>query len=128
MLSKLNPDHKRIWFVNEVESNAICSTEFLPFYAKNRAFSAYVYCFLNNSHNYRIIANCAKGTTNSHQRIDANTILSKELAYNNEAISIFCNLVDDLLKQKHYAIKESNRLANLRDTLLPKLMSGQIKV
>ena len=128
LLSKLNPDHKRIWFVSKVGMNAICSTEFLPFYAKDREQSAFVYCYLNCWRNYREIANGAKGTTNSHQRIDANAILSRKLAYDKDTISIFCNLVRDLLKLENKAIQESIYLSQLRDTLLPKLMSGQIKV
>lgn len=128
LLSKLNPDHKRIWFVSKVGTNAICSTEFLPFYAKDREQSAFVYCYLNCWRNYREIANGAKGTTNSHQRIDANAILSRKLAYDKDTISIFCNLVRDLLKLENKAIQESIYLSQLRDTLLPKLMSDQIKV
>ena len=128
MLSKLNPDHKRIWYVDKVDCNAVCSTEFLPFYAKNKEQSVFVYCYLNCMQNYREIANGAKGTTNSHQRIDANAILTRKLAYNNDDITRFCNLVEDFMKQKDIAIKENRRLSTLRDTLLPKLMKGEIEV
>ena len=128
LLSKLNPDHKRIWFVNKVKANAICSTEFIPFYAKERRHSAFIYCYLNSWQNYREIANGAKGTTNSHQRIDANAILLRKIAYDKETINKFCDLVGELLEQENIAIQESSRLSALRDTLLPKLMSGEIKV
>ena len=128
LLSKLNPEHKRIWYVNKVEANAICSTEFLPFYAKNREQSAFVYCYLNSSYIYREIANGARGTTNSHQRIDAKAILSRDLAYNNKVISLFCNIVGSILEQRCHASQESRRLASLRDTLLPRLMSGELKI
>ena len=128
MLSKLNPDHKRIWYVDKVERNAVCSTEFLPFYAKDKEQSAFVYCYLNCTQNYREIANGVKGTTNSHQRIDANAILSRKIAYDSEAISQFSILVVDFMKQKDIAVHENSRLSTLRDTLLPKLMSGEIKV
>ena len=128
LLSKLNPDHKRIWFVNKVKANAICSTEFIPFYAKERRHSAFIYCYLNSWQNYREIANGAKGTTNSHQRIDANAILLRKIAYDKETINKFCDLVGELLEQENIAIQESSRLSSLRDTLLPKLMSGEIKV
>ena len=128
MLSKLNPDHKRIWYVDKVERNAVCSTEFLPFYAKDKEQSVFVYCYLNCTQNYREIANGAKGTTNSHQRIDANAIVSRKIAYDSEAISQFSVLVRDFMKQKDIAVHENSRLAELRNTLLPKLMSGEIKV
>lgn len=128
MLSKLNPEHKRIWFVDKVDCNAVCSTEFLPLYAKNKEQSVFIYCYLNCPQNYREIANGAKGTTNSHQRIDANAVLSRKLAYDNDAVTMFSKLVGDFMKQKDIAVQESSRLSTLRDTLLPKLMSGQIKV
>ena len=128
LLSKLNPEHKRIWYVNKVEANAICSTEFLPFYAKNREQSAFIYCYLNSSYIYREIANGARGTTNSHQRIDAKAILSRDLAYNNKVISLFCNIVGSILEQRCHASQESRRLATLRDTLLPRLMSGELTI
>ena len=128
MLSKLNPDHKRIWYVDKIEANAVCSTEFLPFYAKDREQSAFIYCYLNNRQIYREIANGARGTTNSHQRIDANAILSRDLAYNKDTISQFCNIVGAILKQQNHAVQESRRLATLRDTLLPRLMSGEISL
>ena len=128
MLSKLNPDHKRIWYVDKVERNAVCSTEFLPFYAKDKEQSVFVYCYLNCTQNYREIANGAKGTTNSHQRIDANAILPRKIAYDSEAISQFSILVRDFMKQKDIAVHETLRLSSLRDTRLPKLMSGELKV
>lgn len=128
MLSKLNPEHKRIWFIQNVGSNAVCSTEFLPFYAKDRGQSVFVYCYLNCPQNYREIANGAKGTTNSHQRLDANAVLTRKLAYKNDVVTRFSKLVGDFMKQKDIALQENLRLATLRDTLLPKLMSGEIKI
>ncbi len=45
-----------------------------------------------------------------------------------EDIIKFTNVVKVLVDKKTTIEKENNRLASLRDTLLPKLMSGQIKV
>ncbi|MCF0178467.1 MAG: restriction endonuclease subunit S, partial [Bacteroidales bacterium] len=128
LLSKLNPDHKRIWYVNTVAKKSICSTEFLPFYGKNNKNSAFIYCFLTNEHNYREIANGAKGTTNSHQRIDAHDVLSKPFAYNKNVMEDFCVIVEELFHLKNMALLENKNLSTLRDALLPKLMSGQIKI
>ena len=128
LLSKLNPSTKRIWYTGNVSENSVSSTEFLPFYSKNKELTPFIYCYLNCDSNYREIANGAKGTTNSHQRIDANSILTRGLAYSEEAIKKFCDCCQYLMELILEANQESSRLATLRDTLLPKLMSGQIKV
>jgi type I restriction enzyme S subunit len=128
LLSKLNPSTKRIWYTGNVPDNSVSSTEFLPFYSKNKELTPFVYCYLNCDRNYREIANGAKGTTNSHQRIDANSILTRGLAYSEEAIKKFCDCCQYLMELILEANQESSRLATLRDTLLPKLMSGEIKV
>ena len=128
LLSKLNPSTKRIWYTGNVPDNSVSSTEFLPFYSKNKEFTPFIYCYLNCDKNYREIANGAKGTTNSHQRIDANSILTRGLAYSEEAIKKFCDCCQYLMELILEANQESSRLATLRDTLLPKLMSGEIKV
>ena len=128
LLSKLNPSTKRIWYTGNVPDNSVSSTEFLPFYSKNKEFTPFIYCYLNCDKNYREIANGAKGTTNSHQRIDANSILLRGLAYSEEVIRDFCDCCQNFMELILEANQESLRLASLRDTLLPKLMSGQIKV
>jgi len=128
LLSKLNPTTKRIWYVGDVTENSVSSTEFLPFYAKNSHYTPFVYCYLNSNKIYREIANGAKGTTNSHQRIDANSILSRTLAFSEEIISDFCKCTLPMMEKILQTEQESARLSTLRDTLLPKLMSGQIKL
>jgi type I restriction enzyme S subunit len=128
LLSKLNPSTKRIWYTGNVPDNSVSYTEFLPFYSKNKELTPFVYCYLNCDRNYREIANGAKGTTNSHQRIDANSILTRGLAYSEEAIKKFCDCCQYLMELILEANQESLRLSTLRDILLPKLMSGEIKV
>ena len=128
LLSKLNPSTKRIWYTGNVPEHSVSSTEFQPFYSKNKEFTPFIYCYLNCDSNYREIANGAKGTTNSHQRIDANSILIRGLAYSEEAIRRVSDCCQKLMELILEANQESRRLAALRDTLLPKLMSGQISL
>lgn len=128
LLSKLNPSTKRIWYTGNVPDNSVSSTEFLPFYSKNKEFTPFIYCYLYCDKNYREIANGAKGTTNSHQRIDANSILTRGLAYSEEVIRDFCDCCQNFMELILEANQESLRLASLRDTLLPRLMSGELKV
>ncbi len=46
----------------------------------------------------------------------------------NNVLKTFDKLLNDIFVIKRHKIEESSRLSTLRDTLLPKLMSGEIKV
>ena len=46
----------------------------------------------------------------------------------NECVKQFCSEVEDFITQILVLSKESAKLATLRDTLLPKLMSGEISL
>ena len=46
----------------------------------------------------------------------------------NDCVKQYCEEVKSIITQILILSKESSRLASLRDTLLPKLMSGQIKL
>lgn len=67
------------------------------------------------------------GTTVSHlgkSDIDRFRFVTPSL----EVIEEFSDKVDDMLKEVINRANESRRLASLRDTLLPKLMSGELRV
>lgn len=126
LLSKLNPHIKRIWYVEETEDNAICSTEFLPFKAKDVGLSAFLYSYLVSDFFYLKALSIVQGATNSHQRLDAKVLLEYELPINDEAMLSFDKIVSPMLATICKNRVENSRLSNLRDTLLPKLMSGEI--
>lgn len=52
----------------------------------------------------------------------------KLLSPNDDIISEFSKVVSSLFEKTRNLLQESRRLASLRDTLLPRLMSGEIKV
>ena len=56
--------------------------------------------------------------------IESIYILSPE----NKVVKDYCSIVDDMITQILIRSKESARLSNLRDTLLPKLLCGEIKM
>src|SRR3569833_1036574 len=47
--SKLNPHNPRVWFPSRVGEQAVCSTEFLPWLAKETASPEVVYCILTSA-------------------------------------------------------------------------------
>lgn len=57
-----------------------------------------------------------------------NDIAKQYFCYNDYVVTEFCSIVRPILDMKQALHLESSRLSTLRDTLLPKLMSGAIKV
>ena len=57
-----------------------------------------------------------------------NDIAKQYFCYNEYIVTEFCNIVRPILDMTQALRIESSRLSTLRDTLLPKLMSGEIKV
>lgn len=128
LFSKLNPRIKRIWFTCEVQPNSICSTEFIPYRATNENESGYIFSIINSEAFYASVMGCVNGATGSHQRFHAEDTDDFLCAYNKEAVNEFSQHIDVILKQMHDLRQENVKLASMRDTLLPKLMSGELKI
>lgn len=128
LFSKLNPRIKRVWFVNDVADNSICSTEFVPYMAHDIVLSAFAYCLIYSQGFYDFVMSMVNGATGSHQRFHPEETLSYRLAFNKEQAMRFSKLVEPMIAQILKNQQESRRLAELRDTLLPRLMSGEFEV
>ena len=128
LFSKLNPRIKRIWFTCEVLPNSICSTEFIPYRAKIDTEYSYIFSIVNSDAFYSSVMGCVNGATGSHQRFHAEDTEDFLCAYNKDAVNEFSKLIEPVLKQMHDLRQENVKLALIRDTLLPKLMSGELKI
>lgn len=127
LVSKLNPRIKRIWFIDEAYENAICSTEFIPYQSLNNS-PYFLYCYLDSDIFYNSIMSLVNGATGSHQRFQAKNTLNFLFPYNATVISKFNSIVSGILKYKSRLIKESQNLSQLRDILIPRLMSGELTI
>lgn len=128
LLSKLNPHIKRIWFVNEIKKNSICSTEFIPIKANNEQHSAFVHCLINSDWFYNRAISSVNGATVSHQRIHPEDIMNIKYATNTNIIKEYSTFTYPILTKIEQNIEQNLHLAQLRDTLLPKLMNGEIEI
>ena len=128
LFSKLNPRIKRIWFTGEVLPNSICSTEFIPFRAKYDTESSYIFSIVNSDAFYATVMGCVNGATGSHQRFHAEDTEDFLCPYNKDVVNEFSKLVEPILSQMHDLRHENVMLASTRDALLPKLMSGELKI
>ncbi len=127
LVSKLNPQFKRIWLINNPEDNSICSTEFLP--VKATKTGVYVLYSLLNSTAFSIhLIQNATSSTGSRKRIDPNNCMSYKFPYNKEIFERFNRIIQPLLTHICSIPTETQALAALRDWLLPMLMNGQVSL
>lgn len=129
LVSKLNPIVSRIWLILESEDNFVCSTEFQNLKPKNKNHLSFLYC-LFSSHDVREnLAMSASGTSGSHQRIKPSDMLNVTFfAKDKDYIAVFSKQVEPFFHKKIANLKQIQTLENLRDTLLPKLMRGEVRV
>ena len=128
LFSKLNPRIKRVWYVDNLSANSVCSTEFVPYKAKEESLSSFVHGLINSQGFYDFVMSMVNGATGSHQRFHPEESLKYLIAYNEDYIEKYCILANPILNQILSNGYESHRLAQLRDTLLPRLMSGELSV
>jgi type I restriction enzyme S subunit len=130
LVSKLNPKSPRIWAIgSDINENSICSTEFQLFKPKDHRYFAYLFFLLksNNARNALIMA--ASGTSGSHQRASPEDISNIPFALPNFDLAIdFSKIVQPSLNKMNQNKTQIHTLTALRDTLLPKLMSGEVRV
>lgn len=130
LVSKLNPDTPRIWYPdNAKERRQICSTEFLALTPKNGDTSAFLWgLFTSNLVSERMTA-MVTGTSKSHQRVKPRDVLDiPVIAAPPSLVEAFCELVSPILERTLLSKEEITILSELRDTLLPKLISGELRI
>ncbi|WP_076666013.1 restriction endonuclease subunit S [Pontibacter indicus] len=130
MFSKLNPRFPRVWNIDEVdETRAICSTELLVFIPKASEWYSFAYLLLSSEEVKNDLVGKATGTSGSHQRVKPSEILELgSVIPPKEIVTEFETKLRPLLQKKQQNLMEIATLSKTRDTLLPKLMSGEIDV
>lgn len=129
LVSKLNPFTPRIWTVFSVDKNAICSTEFQVVQPDEVLYFGMIHCFLNSDLYTKKISEKIKGTSSSHQRVNPKDIFESEIVIpSTETLVSFNEIVMKFLLKKEKNKIQMKTLKETRDSLLTKLMSGEIRV
>lgn len=129
MISKLNPTTKRVWKPYCLTENAVCSTEFIVYKAKDESITDFLYSVIDSSSFSDFMRSHVTGSTGSRQRTTPSETLSYELIIPSEdKLAEFQSLVSPTYAQIRINAIENDKLKRLRDSLLPKLMSGEIDV
>ena len=129
MISKLNPDTKRAWRPMCLSDLAVSSTEFIIFEAFNPAYKDFVFSIIDSAAFSDWMCAHTTGSTNSRQRTTPSATLEFQVALPDEkTITDFCSIVTPMYDTISANICENQKLAQLRDSILPKLMSGELDV
>lgn len=129
MISKLNPDTKRIWRPYCISDNPICSTEFIVYEPINPLNRDFIYSIIDSVGFSAFLCSHTTGSTNSRQRATPSITLTYDIIVPDEkTIQAFCSIVSPMYDTIENNIKENQKLAETRDKLLPKLMSGELDV
>ena len=124
LVSNIRPYFKKIVYC---QSECGCSTDVLCFRPKSPELSAFLFNTLYNDRFFDFMVAGSKGT--KMPRGDKQQIMTYPVSIPSESeVKSFNAMVNPVLKQINRNKMENNRLALLRDTLLPKLMSGEIDV
>lgn len=131
LLSKLNPRIPRVWRPSlSGERCSIGSTEFLVATPKAQDFDReYIYSLFCSDSFIEAFASRTTGTSGSHQRVRPDDLLSIRCIVPDLTLRrLYSERVKPLFDKVALNREESRTLAALRDTLLPKLLSGEIRV
>lgn len=129
MISKLNPETKRIWRPMCLSEHPVCSTEFIVYEAKKREQRDYIYSILDSVPFLNHLCSHTTGSTNSRQRATPKSTLDFTLCLPPDSIiEDFCQIVTPMYDLIASNIVENQSLAKARDSLLPRLMSGELDV
>ena len=130
LLSKLNPEIQRVWLPTSASScRQISSTEFLVFTAKPPIGRVGLYSLFNTQSFRDLLKGMVTGTSKSHQRVAPKSLATQAMIVPADRVANkFEALAWPVLERTLCNKSENHTLAALRDTLLPKLISGKMRV
>jgi type I restriction enzyme, S subunit len=128
LLSKLNPHIPRIWLPDlHPTRRSVCSTEFIVACSKPLVSREYLFSLFTSSAFSSVYGTLVTGTTGSHQRIRPESVLAMQIVIPAPAlIQAFTDIAKPMFDRINRNTEQSRTLAALRDTLLPKLLSGEL--
>lgn len=130
LVSKLNPHKPRIWMPRVKDTDvSVCSTEFMPFEPVNYGHRVFVFSLMNSENVKSKIASRVTGTTGSHQRVSPKEVAVMPILLPSlDCVTSFSNLIKSSFDKVELNLDQNIELAILRDTLLPKLISGELQL
>ncbi len=131
LFSKLNPETPRVWPVLAGTGKTMfASTEFLALRPRpDRAPLSFVASLLASNAFRDKAAGMVTGTSKSHQRVQPGALLETTwIVPTASVLAAFDEIASPMLSRAEAARNQSDTLATLRKTLLPRLISGELRM
>ena len=130
LYSEIRPANKHYAFVNFNSNNYVASTKLMVLRAKSNIIIPYIlYLFLTSKDMIMEFSLLAESRSGTFPQITFNEIKhEKVIVAPLEVYEDFWNNIESLVEKQYIIDDEIIKLTQLRDTLLPKLMSGEIDV
>jgi type I restriction enzyme S subunit len=129
LVSKLNPRIPRVWIITDCNENSICSTEFQVIKPKKIEYFSFLCTLCSSNTFFDSLKSKVTGTSSSHQRVNPNDIINYKFQIPKDDIILkFDSIISDIFIKKNNNIIENSSLILTRDTLLPKLISGELEI
>ncbi len=129
LVSRLNPSTSRTWWaVPQRDATALASTEFAALLPVPGVTLAGLWLAVADERFRGEIAKRVTGTSGSHQRIRTNDLLSVEVSDVSQLDEPTVALATSLLEVIDTRRRETQVLVDMRDSLLPELISGRIRI
>ena len=132
LLARITPclENGKTAFIDFLDDGEVAfgSTEYIVLAPKNDTPPEMLYCLARNPAFIDYAVKNMNGSS-GRQRVSAETVGQYRLPlFDKHSLSIFREVVSPMFLKMRYNSLENMRLAELRDELLPKLMSGEIGV
>jgi len=132
LLARITPclENGKTGFVDFLNKNEIAwgSTEFIVMHPIEREFTEFLY-ILARSENFREHAIQSMSGTSGRQRVQVNSLADYKLTIpSKDVISEYHRIAESLFVQIRLNNDQSNNLIEIKNSLLPRLMSGKIRV
>ena len=129
VFSSVRPNQKHYGFLFNPIPELVVSTGFIVITANWSGYRYFVYRYLTQDSVIKKLQAIAEQSVSTFPSINATDVEKlKVVIPPNDIVGEFATINCKMMFQIDVLQQESSRLASLRDTLLPKLMSGEIKV
>ncbi len=128
IVSTVRPNHKHYGFIKNPPNNLVVSTGFcvLTCSAINPHF---IYYLLTQNEMTEYLSTIAEASTSTYPSLKPSDIETVEFQLpSKEILHTFCNFTENAWEKIDSNHQQIRNLEKLRDTLLPKLMSGEVRV
>lgn len=129
LFNKLNVRQKRIWLVNATEDNAVCSSEFLPYYSEAIDLRL-LQQLLSTEKVTNDFIGMSTGTSNSQKRITPKNFLEYTI-YVPENIreqAAIAEILADMDKEIDQLQKSLNKYQLVKQGMMSELLTGRIRL